>query len=114
MITIGCLRALDRTGAPTRIVIAEDSAVVPAGLAEILADSGHAVATAVGSAGAPPAAVAEYHRPGAAVFDVRMPPGCLAELLGRGTGWRCRHRLRLGGQALRDGPLDKITDWTHN
>jgi len=53
VITIGCLRALDRTGAPTRIGIAEDSAVVPAGLAEILADSGHAVATAVGSAGAP-------------------------------------------------------------
>jgi hypothetical protein len=36
---------------PMWILIAEDSAVVLAGLAEILADSGHAVAAAVGSAG---------------------------------------------------------------
>jgi DNA-binding NarL/FixJ family response regulator len=57
-----------------RIVIAEDSAVVRAGLAEILADSGHEVVAAVGNAGDLLAAVTE-HRPDAAVVDVRMPPG---------------------------------------
>ena len=57
-----------------RIVIAEDSAVVRAGLAEILADSGHDVVAAVGNADGLLAAVAE-HRPDAAVVDVRMPPG---------------------------------------
>jgi DNA-binding NarL/FixJ family response regulator len=57
-----------------RIVIAEDSAVVRAGLAEILADSGHEVVAAVGNADGLLAAVAE-HRPDAAVVDVRMPPG---------------------------------------
>jgi DNA-binding NarL/FixJ family response regulator len=57
-----------------RIVIAEDSAVVRAGLAEILADSGHEVVAAVGDADGLLAAVAEHH-PDAAVVDVRMPPG---------------------------------------
>jgi DNA-binding NarL/FixJ family response regulator len=57
-----------------RIVIAEDSAVVRAGLAEILADSGHEVVAAVGNAADLLAAVAEHH-PDAAVVDVRMPPG---------------------------------------
>ena len=57
-----------------RIVIAEDSAVVRAGLAEILADRGHQVAAAVGNAEDLLTAVAE-HRPDAAVVDVRMPPG---------------------------------------
>jgi DNA-binding NarL/FixJ family response regulator len=56
-----------------RIVIAEDSAVVRAGLVEILADSGHEVVAAVGDAGDLLAAVAE-HRPDAVVVDVRMPP----------------------------------------
>jgi DNA-binding NarL/FixJ family response regulator len=57
-----------------RIVIADDSAVVRAGLAEILADSYHEVVAAVGNAGDLLAAVAEHH-PDAAVVDVRMPPG---------------------------------------
>ena len=57
-----------------RIVIAEDSAVVRAGLAEILADSGHRVLAAVGNAGDLLAAVDEHH-PDVAVVDVRMPPG---------------------------------------
>ena len=57
-----------------RIVIAEDSAVVRAGLAEILADRGHVVAAAVGNAEALRAAVDE-HRPDVTVVDVRMPPG---------------------------------------
>ena len=57
-----------------RIVIAEDSAVVRAGLAEILTDSGHQVAAAVGNADDLLAAVDEHH-PDAVVVDVRMPPG---------------------------------------
>jgi DNA-binding NarL/FixJ family response regulator len=57
-----------------RIVIAEDSAVVRAGLAELLADSDHEVVAAVGNADDLLAAVAE-HRPDVAVVDVRMPPG---------------------------------------
>ena len=57
-----------------RIVIAEDSAVMRAGLAEILADSDHEVVAAVGNADDLLAAVAE-HPPDAAVVDVRMPPG---------------------------------------
>jgi len=61
-------------GQPLRVVIAEDSAVVRAGLAEILADRGHEVAAAVGDADRLRAAVAAHH-PDVAVVDVRMPPG---------------------------------------
>ena len=43
-----------------RIVIAEDSAVVRAGLAEILADRGHEVVAAVGNAEDLRAAVDEH------------------------------------------------------
>ena len=57
-----------------RIVIAEDSAVVRAGLVEILADRGHQVVAAVGDAEALLAAV-EEHQPDVTVVDVRMPPG---------------------------------------
>ena len=57
-----------------RVVIAEDSAVVRAGLAEILADRGHEVVAAVGDGEALLAAVAE-HQPDVTVVDVRMPPG---------------------------------------
>ncbi len=56
-----------------RVVIAEDSAVVRAGLVEILADRGHDVVAAVGDAEALQAAVAEHH-PDVTVVDVRMPP----------------------------------------
>src|SRR5579875_3433380 len=56
-----------------RIVIAEDSAVIRAGLVEILADRGHQTVAAVGDAEALRAAVDE-HEPDAAVVDVRMPP----------------------------------------
>ena len=45
-----------------RIVIAEDAAVIRAGLAEILADSGHEVGAAVSDAEALKAAVAEHRR----------------------------------------------------
>lgn len=57
-----------------RIVIAEDSAVMRAGLAEILADSDHEVVAAVGNAEDLLAAVDE-HQPDVTVVDVRMPPG---------------------------------------
>jgi DNA-binding NarL/FixJ family response regulator len=57
-----------------RIVIAEDSAVVRAGLAEILADRGHEVVAAVGNAEDLLAAVHDQ-QPDVTVVDVRMPPG---------------------------------------
>jgi DNA-binding NarL/FixJ family response regulator len=56
-----------------RIVIAEDAAVIRAGLSEVLADRGHEVAAAVGDAEALLAAVDE-HKPDVAIIDVRMPP----------------------------------------
>jgi DNA-binding NarL/FixJ family response regulator len=56
-----------------RIVIAEDSAVIRAGLAEILTDRGHDIVAAVGDAVALRAAVAE-HQPDIAIVDIRMPP----------------------------------------
>jgi DNA-binding NarL/FixJ family response regulator len=56
-----------------RIVIAEDAAVIRAGLKEILTDRGHEVVAAVGDAVALRAAVAE-HQPDIAIVDVRMPP----------------------------------------
>jgi DNA-binding NarL/FixJ family response regulator len=56
-----------------RIVIAEDAAVIRAGLTEILTDRGHEVVAAVGDAGGLRAAVAE-HGPDVAIVDVRMPP----------------------------------------
>ncbi|HTZ22969.1 MAG TPA: response regulator transcription factor [Streptosporangiaceae bacterium] len=56
-----------------RIVIAEDSAIIRAGLVEILADRGHETVAAVGDAEALRAAVDE-HEPDVAVVDVRMPP----------------------------------------
>jgi DNA-binding NarL/FixJ family response regulator len=56
-----------------RIVIAEDSAVVRAGLVEILTDRGHEVVAAVGDGDALHEAVRE-HQPDIVVSDVRMPP----------------------------------------
>ena len=57
-----------------RIVIAEDAAVIRAGLAEILTDRGHQIVAAVGGAEALKDAVAA-HLPDVAIVDVRMPPG---------------------------------------
>jgi DNA-binding NarL/FixJ family response regulator len=73
-----------------RIVIAEDSAVMRAGLAEVLADSGHEVVAAVGNAEVLLAAVDE-HRPDAAVVDVRMPPGYTDEGLHAAIAIRRNH-----------------------
>lgn len=76
--------------APLRIVIAEDSAVVRAGLVEILADRGHQVLEAVGD-GASLLAAIETHRPDAAVVDVRMPPGFTDEGLRAAIAIRHSH-----------------------
>jgi DNA-binding NarL/FixJ family response regulator len=56
-----------------RVVIAEDSGVIRAGLVEILTDRGHEVAAAVADATELRTAVAEHH-PDVAVVDVRLPP----------------------------------------
>ncbi|WFB09709.1 response regulator transcription factor [Streptomyces sp. LX-29] len=56
-----------------RVVIAEDSAILRDGLAQLLELRGVEVAAAVGDADALLAAVAE-HRPDAAIVDIRLPP----------------------------------------
>lgn len=56
-----------------RIVIAEDSVLLQAGLVRLMADSGHEVDAAVGDAESLVDAV-ELHQPDLAVVDVRMPP----------------------------------------
>jgi DNA-binding NarL/FixJ family response regulator len=56
-----------------RIVIAEDAAVIRAGLTEILTDRGHEIVAAVGDAEALKDAVAA-RQPDVAIVDVRMPP----------------------------------------
>lgn len=56
-----------------RVVIAEDSVILRAGLVEVVTDRGYEVAAAVGDADALRAAVAD-HRPDVAVVDIRMPP----------------------------------------
>jgi DNA-binding NarL/FixJ family response regulator len=73
-----------------RIVIAEDSAVIRAGLTEVLADRGHQVVAAVGDGEALLAAVRE-HEPDAAVVDVRMPPGYTDEGLRAAVAIRRDH-----------------------
>jgi DNA-binding NarL/FixJ family response regulator len=56
-----------------RVVIAEDSAILREGLAQLLVLRGHEVVAAVVDAGALRAAVLE-HRPDVAVVDIRLPP----------------------------------------
>src|SRR5580658_1856943 len=56
-----------------RIVIAEDAAVIRAGLTEILTDRGYEIVAAVGDAEALKDAVAA-EKPDVAIVDVRMPP----------------------------------------
>src|SRR5215469_16411843 len=73
-----------------RIVIAEDSAVVRAGLVEILADRAHEGAAAVADADALRAAVAEHH-PDVTVVDVRRPPGYTDEGLRAAIAMRRDH-----------------------
>ena len=56
-----------------RVVLAEDSVLLRAGLTRLLTDGGFEVVAAVDDGAALLAAVAE-HRPELAVIDVRMPP----------------------------------------
>jgi DNA-binding NarL/FixJ family response regulator len=56
-----------------RIVIAEDSAILREGLAQLLAMRGHEIAAAVADPITLKAEVAEHH-PDVAVIDIRMPP----------------------------------------
>jgi DNA-binding NarL/FixJ family response regulator len=56
-----------------RVVIAEDSVLLQAGLTKLLGDGGFEVVAAVGDAESLLRAVAT-HRPDVAVVDVRMPP----------------------------------------
>jgi DNA-binding NarL/FixJ family response regulator len=73
-----------------RIVIAEDSAVVRAGMVEILADRGHQVVAAVGNAKDLLAAIDEY-QPDVTVADVRMPPSYTDEGLRAAVAIRRDH-----------------------
>ncbi|MFD8146702.1 response regulator [Streptomyces sp. NPDC059708] len=57
-----------------RVILAEDSVLLRAGLTELLALGGHRVVASVGDAPALLRAVAE-ERPDVVVTDVRMPPG---------------------------------------
>jgi DNA-binding NarL/FixJ family response regulator len=56
-----------------RVVIAEDAALLRAGLTRLLTDHGHEVSAAVSDGPSVLAAVAEY-RPDVAIVDIRMPP----------------------------------------
>ena len=56
-----------------RVVIAEDSVLLRAGIGRLLADEGVTVVAAVGDGTALLAALVE-HRPDLAIVDVRMPP----------------------------------------
>jgi DNA-binding NarL/FixJ family response regulator len=58
---------------PMRIVIAEDSVLLRAGLERLLAEGEHEVVASVGDANALLDAVSRHH-PDLAIVDVRMPP----------------------------------------
>ena len=60
-------------GAAVRIVIAEDSVLLRAGLTRILIDAGEEVVATVGAADEL-MTVVERHQPDLCVVDVRMPP----------------------------------------
>ena len=72
-----------------RIVIAEDSVLLRAGLTRLLADAGEDVVAAVGDADALLVAV-ERHRPDLAIVDVRMPPSHTDEGLRAALAIRAR------------------------
>lgn len=60
-------------GAPLRVVIAEDSALIREGIARLIQESGGTVVAKVGDGPSFVQAVVE-HRPDVSVVDVRMPP----------------------------------------
>ena len=77
-----------------RIVVAEDSPILRAGLVGLLEDEGHEVLAAVPDAVRLREAVAE-HRPGVVVSDIRMPPTHTDE------GLRAAIELRAADPGLR-------------
>jgi DNA-binding NarL/FixJ family response regulator len=68
-----------------RVVIAEDQALLRAGLARLFEDAGHEVIAAVENADRLRAAVSE-HEPDLVVVDIRMPPSFTNEGI-RAAGW---------------------------
>lgn len=74
-----------------RIVIAEDSAILREGLAQLLAMRGHEVVAAVTDGQALESAVTE-HRPDVAVVDIRMPPTHTDEGLKAALTLRRQHK----------------------
>jgi DNA-binding NarL/FixJ family response regulator len=75
---------------PSRVVIAEDAAILRDGLAQLLGDRGYDVVAAVGDAEALRRAVRE-HVPDVAIIDVRMPPGHTDEGLRAALAIRADH-----------------------
>ncbi|WP_411128160.1 response regulator [Streptomyces sp. x-19] len=73
-----------------RVVLAEDSVLLRAGLVELLTRSGHEVIAAVGDAAALARAVDEQP-PDIVITDVRMPPGFRDEGLKAALELRARH-----------------------
>ncbi len=61
-------------GTPLRVVIAEDSGLLRAGIVRLITDAGHKVVAEAGD-GRGFLVAAEEQRPDIAVVDVRMPPG---------------------------------------
>lgn len=74
-----------------RVVIADDSVLLRAGLERLLADATYDVVASVGDAAALLAAVAQ-HRPDVAIVDVRMPPKYTDEGLRAAVELRRTHR----------------------
>jgi DNA-binding NarL/FixJ family response regulator len=74
-----------------RIVIAEDSAILREGLAQLLAMRGHEVVAAVTDAEGLESAVTE-HKPDVAVVDIRMPPTHTDEGLKAALTLRRQHK----------------------
>jgi DNA-binding NarL/FixJ family response regulator len=73
-----------------RILIAEDSVLLRAGLGRLLADAGHEIVAAVDTADALLDAVAA-HSPDLAIVDVRMPPTWTDEGIRAATIVRAQH-----------------------
>ncbi|MFF4954057.1 response regulator transcription factor [Streptomyces chattanoogensis] len=73
-----------------RIVLAEDSVLLRAGLVELLTRSGHTVTAAVGDAGELARAV-DTDLPDVVITDVRMPPDHRDEGLRAALALRARH-----------------------
>lgn len=76
-----------------RIVVAEDSAILRAGLVELLGLRGHEVVAAVKDAEALRRAVRE-HEPDVSIVDIRMPPGFTDEGLRAAVDLRQEDRGR--------------------